>query len=208
METREKTDEEKRKEERLSESALQTLGAYFPDPAVKARLGGNFKEMIFHDWASPNARAGVMEAMEGAKTAHELGFGKQVKHQLLKAEDRFLFDVSNKAVALARRAGCDLRPLAKLSKEPGKSFEIRGLPIRGRNVRWRFVDIESYENPIPTDVLLNAKTLRNVGVEWDRVFVAEPVIEVPVYFASSVAGNDPLLAASRGRWLWEIGRWL
>ena len=209
MNAQEKTAQEERTKEdaRLGEAAVQAFVSYFPEPARKAALARNIKEMVPHVWQSENAMRGVLEAMEGAKAAHELGFANQVKHQLLKAEDRFLFDVSNKAIVLARKCGCELKPLAKLGKEPGRQFEIRGVPIRGRNVRWRFVEIESYESPIPTHVLKNARAIRAIGIEWDRVFVAEPIIEIPAVRVSVGVGNDPILAASRGRWLWEIGRW-
>jgi len=208
MDTKERTDEETRTGERLGEAAMQTFSPYLPEAAEKARVGSNVSRMVNHEWLSKSAKRGTLEAVMAAKAAHELGFKNQVKHHLLKAEDRFLFDVSNKAVILAGEHGCDLRPLAKLGKIPEKRFEIRGVPIHGRNVRWRFVDIESYEGAIPGEILMNAKAIKELGIEWDRVFVAEPIIEIPVVRTAARVDNDPILAASRGRYLWEIGRWL
>jgi len=128
MDTRERTYEERRAEERLGEAAMQTFSPYLPEAAEKARVGNNVSRMVNHDWLSPSAKRGTLEAVMAAKTAHELGFKNQVKHHLLKAEDRFLFDVSNKAVILAREHGCDNCLRDRNRAEPARRRERPARP--------------------------------------------------------------------------------
>ncbi len=186
-----------------NEEAIQAFSSCVLEPARRERLARSLKEMTEYRWLIKKEREGVREALEGARAAHELGFRNQVKHHILEVEDRFFFDLTNKAIVVANRAGLSLRPLAKLSKEPGSRFEIRGVPLRGLNVRWRFQSVEEYDRPIPARILKMARALLDAGFTWHGSFVGEPqVIQAP-----RTINPDPILAVSVGRWLLEVGRW-
>lgn len=193
---------------RENERTVQVYSAYFPDPVKRERMRQNLGMMPYNAWALANERDAAMDELEAAKAAHELGLKKQVRLHLERAEDKFLFDASNKAVVLARRAGLGLKPLAKLSAEPGRRFEIRGARLQGQDVRWRFASIEEYERTVPAKILRDAKALRDAGFDWNDAYVGEPyVVEIRRVELPQKA-SDPILAVAVGRWLLEVGRWL
>ena len=194
--------ERQESEEKKNEAAIQIYSACLPDPVRRERMKQSLTQMPHYRWALARERDDAMEALEAAKDAHELGFRNQVKHHLMRAEDKFLFDESNKAVVLARRAGFDLKPLAKLSREPGRQFEIRGVPVRGQDVRWRFTGVEDYDHAVPARILKDARALRDVGFDWHNSYIGEPFVVQVQRFAL-----DPILAVALGRWLLEVGRW-
>lgn len=194
------TANEARQEE--DERAVQVYSAYLPDPVKRERMKETLAYLPRYRWMFAAERDGAIEEFEGAKAAHELGLKKQVRLHLERAEDKFFFDATNKAVAVARRAGFGLRPLAKLSKEPAKKFEIRGARLHGQDVRWRFSGIEEYESAVPARILRDAKKLRASGFEWEDCFVGEPFVVATQRF-----DPDPILAIAIGRWLLEVGRW-
>ena len=195
-------EEREREADNANETAIQVYSACLPDPVRRERMKQSLAQLPHYCWALAKERDDAMEALEAAKDAHELGFRNQVKHHLMRAEDKFLFDASNKAVVLARRAGFDLKPLAKLSREPGRQFEIRGIPVRGQDVRWRFTGVEDFDHPVPARILKDARALRGVGFEWHNSYIGEPFVVQVRRIAS-----DPILAVALGRWLLEVGRW-
>lgn len=188
--------------EQENEPAIQVYSAYLPDPARRERMRQSLAQMPRYRWSLSNERDAALDELDAAKAAHELGLKKQARLHLVQAEDKFLFDVSNKAVVLARRAGFGLKPLAKLSKEPARQFEIRGARLRGQDVRWRFSGIEEYERAVPANILRNAKALHDAGFGWHDCFVGEPFVVV-----TRCIDPDPILALAVGRWLLEAGRW-
>lgn len=191
--------------DRENERAIQVYSAYLPDPVRRERMKQSLAQLPRYRWSLANERNAALDELEAAKAAHELGLKKQARLHLEQAEDKFLFDASNKAVAVAKRAGLDLRPLAKLGKEPAGKFEIRGARMRGQDVRWRFSGIEEFERAVPARILRDAKALRDAGFAWQDCFVGEPYVVVRI--VAPAALTDPVLAVAVGRWLLEVGRW-
>lgn len=182
-----------------AEQAIERLVRSMPAAQEKLKAKQNLAVMAEYSWLLPFEREEADNDMEAAFDALELGMAKQASLYYRRAEDRMFFDYSNKAVVVAERAGLSLRPLAKLSREPAKTFVIKG-PQHD----WRFTHAEDFERPIPPAIIRMAKGLRDLGIGWQQAYIGEPFVQ-PLIRVGPVL--DPILAVNVGRWLLEVGRW-
>ena len=182
-----------------AEEAIERLVRSLTAVAEKPRAKQNLAVMAEYSWALPAERQEADGEMEAAFDALELGMAKQATLYYRKAEDRMFYDYSNKAVAVAERSGLSLKPLAKLNREPAKTFVIQG-----PNHDWRFTHAEEFERPIPPVLIRLAKGLRDLGIGWNQAYIGEPFVQPLIRIAPVL---DPILAVSVGRWLLEVGRW-
>lgn len=168
----------------------------FPDQAVHSRVKNNLKIMADYEWELLKERNKALEHVKAMINALELGYCQQAQLHFFQAEDKMLFDYSNKAIRIAKNEGLKMKPLAKLDETPGQSFRIRS----SRN-NWEFKPIESYDKIVPADILKKANLIQKLGLRWQMCFIGEP------HVSSMRQIKDPILAISIGRWILEVDRW-
>lgn len=183
---------------------IEIISRNFKVPQVRERVSLTLPFMMGHEWESAEERNVALQHVEGMLAALDLGHEGQALVQFREAEDRLFFDYSNKAIRIAGDAGLNLKPLAKLQNEPGRSFSISG-----PKHQWSFRPLDGYDGLVPADILRKAHAVQGLGLRWHKSFIGEPHFP-PAYepraFAR-VAVRDPILAISIGRWVLEVGRW-
>jgi|GEM_PF-3492714 len=182
-----------------AEQAIERLVRSMPAIVEKPRAKQNIAVMTEYSWLLPLERKEADDEMEAAFDALELGLNKQAAIYYRKAEDRMFYDYANKAIIVAERAGLSFKPVAKLSREPAKTFIIKG-----PHHDWRFTHAEEFERPIPPALIRMAKGLRDLGIGWQQAYIGEPFVQPLIRIGPIL---DPILAVSVGRWLLEVGRW-
>lgn len=179
------------------ETAIVKVGNCFPTQEKQIIVKSNLNVMSAYQWALPQEKAKALEHVRAMANSVKLGFPRQAQLHYEKAEDCMLFDYSNKAIQIAEKNGLKLKPLAKLSENPGQSFHISGTKHK-----WEFKLLESYGKLVPPVVLEMASKVRNLGLRWGKAYIGEPY--VPAYTRI----RDPILGVSIGRWVLEIARWV
>lgn len=184
----------------IGEQSIVKVAGCFPSQEGHNRVKRNLAIMREYKWLIPAERAKSLNHIATSIMAGYKGWDKQCRLHYIRGEDGMLFDYSNQAVQLARREGLGLKPLAKLSREPGNKFRIQG----PRN-RWNFSPLEGFDKLIPGEAIRKAEVLQRLGLQWGKAYVGEPYVAPEV---SHTEIKDPILAVSIGRWILEIARWL
>jgi hypothetical protein len=180
--------------------ALNGMARFFPEKDGGERAGRTLSAMKTYEWERPDEREKAMEHVKAMFYALRLGQGRQAWLQFQEAEDRMLFDYSNKAIKIAAGAGIKLKSLAKLEKPPGAAFRIRG-----PHHDWQFQELDGFGGLVPAGILKKAVVLKNLGLEWHHDYIGEPRPRPEIVVRSVY--RDPILAISLGRWILEVGRW-
>lgn len=190
--------------ERLPEraaGAIARLGSLFPEAVQRERVTGGLGNMAGHEWELPYEREEGRRDLMGMAAALALRSPNQAMLHFARAEDRFLYDYSNKAIRLAGERGLALKPFARLSRPPGGTFRIRG-----PEHEWLFRDLEAFAGTVPAEILWLAAGLKRMGLEWQRTLVGEPY--VPPAPRVVRQDGDPVFCVMIGnRWLLEVARW-
>ncbi|MEE9389647.1 MAG: hypothetical protein V3U91_00230 [Candidatus Aminicenantaceae bacterium] len=174
----------------------------FPDVQVQNRVKKNLRIIADYDWVLPVEREKAKEEIEAMLCALDLGHPGQASLQFRQVEDRMFFDYSNKGIRIVNSSGLQLKPLAKLSREPSANFIIRG-PKHS----WRFIPLDSYDKPVPAKVLKMAHEIQSLGFRWNESYIGEPHVPPAPTYTPAYRDIDPIFAVSIGRWILEVARW-